>query len=181
MTPPVAFDLFWFLPTELRRYIFSRFLTDSMTLEKILRVAINADSTDADAHRWDATVFPDKARVDQIVGQVEQGLIPNATRLLAGCASISEQNARRIIADPGGEPLSIAFKAMGVSRARFSDAVERWRVSPSAMLRHDRNIVELQNLFDSLSFNKARVVLTYWDWLARASGPYAEPQEPTAA
>jgi len=32
---PVAFELFWFLPQELRRFIFSRFLTDSENLTKI--------------------------------------------------------------------------------------------------------------------------------------------------
>jgi hypothetical protein len=40
-------------------------------------------------------------------------------------------------------------------------------------LRSNRRIAELQNLFDSLSFTKARVLLTYWDWAVEQSGPYS--------
>jgi hypothetical protein len=32
---------------------------------------------------------------------------------------------------------------------------------------------ELQGFFESLSFNKARVLLTYWDWAVNRKGPYA--------
>ncbi|NJM30338.1 MAG: DUF2336 domain-containing protein [Rhizobiales bacterium] len=37
---PVAFELFWSVPPELRRYLLSRFLTDSETLNKILKITI---------------------------------------------------------------------------------------------------------------------------------------------
>jgi hypothetical protein len=43
----------------------------------------------------------------------------------------------------------------------------------NAIIRPGRVIEELQNVFDSLSFNKARILLTYWDWYVRKSGPYA--------
>jgi hypothetical protein len=34
-------------------------------------------------------------------------------------------------------------------------------------------LAELQGFFESLSFNKARVLLTYWDWGVLGTGPYA--------
>ena len=46
------------------------------------------------------------------------------------------------------------------------------RLSPACALRQDRKVEELQSLFDTLSFNKARVLLTYWDWAVSQSGPY---------
>ena len=92
---------------------------------------------------------------------------------MASLSGICEACARRLIADPDGEPLTIVMKAMGATRALFAAAIERWQTSTSAMLRTDRSLDELRNLFDSMSFNKARVLLTYWDWAARKAGPYA--------
>ncbi len=168
---PVAFELFWFLPSELRRYVLSRFLTDSETLTKILKITLAVDASAAN----DVTErkFPPRARIEELVGLIEEGLTPEASRLMAGLSGICEACARRLIADPDGEPLTIVMKAMGATRALFAAAIERWQTSTSAMLRTDRNLDELRNLFDSMSFNKARVLLTYWDWAARKAGPYA--------
>ena len=41
------------------------------------------------------------------------------------------------------------------------------------MIKPDRNPEELQAIFEGLSFNKARILLTYWDWYIRKAGPYA--------
>ena len=61
---------------------------------------------------------------------------------------------------------------MGVPRVRFEEIAGLLRLSPACALRQDRKVEELQGLFDTLSFNKARVLLTYWDWAASQSGPY---------
>ncbi|MBI3673718.1 MAG: DUF2336 domain-containing protein [Rhizobiales bacterium] len=105
---PVAFELFWFVPQELRRFIFSRFLTDSETLNKILRITMAAQE-------GGDTKFPSK----------------------------------------------------------FESAVELLKHSDASLVRSDRNVAELQSIFDTLSFNKARILLTYWDWFVQKSGPYS--------
>lgn len=165
MTPQIAFDLFWSLPTELRRYVFSRFLTDSGMLERILRVTMAAEGDDDSV--WDSQSFPPDAQIEQAASLVEHGRLKEAMTLISQLARVTESSAHRIVADPSGEPLTIIFKAIGISRADFAAAVERWRVSPAAQLREDRDTSELTTLFDLLSYNKARVVLTYWDWLSR--------------
>ena len=104
-----------------------------------------------------------------------------ATRLVAQLGRVSESSARRIITDASGEPLTIIFKALGISRTEFADLLARWQASPAAMLKNDRDIEELKTLFDVLSYNKARVVLTYWDWLARRAGANSEDTDPAAA
>lgn len=45
----VAFELFWSLPPELRRLILSRFLTDSIVLGKILKIALAEERSTAAA------------------------------------------------------------------------------------------------------------------------------------
>src|SRR5439155_22042910 len=64
---PVAFELFWSLPAELRRYVLSRFLTDSETLDRVLKIALsvrNGESTEGGASE---PKFPDKTRIDEFV------------------------------------------------------------------------------------------------------------------
>jgi hypothetical protein len=79
----------------------------------------------------------------------------------------------RIFADREGEPVAVLLKTLGFQRSRFSDAVVSLQNAEITLVRVDRKVEEIQNLFDTLSFNKARILLTYWDWYARKAGPYA--------
>ncbi|MGI9482348.1 MAG: DUF2336 domain-containing protein [Hyphomicrobiales bacterium] len=165
MTPQIAFELFWCLPAELRRFVFSRFLTDSKTLERVLRIAVDSDQAKADEDKWDAGSFPEEEAVLEIVSLAEQKMKVNAVKQIADLAHVSERNADRILSDEGGEPMVVALKAMGLTRASFDETIERLKGAPAAGMSEDRDIEELRALFDTLSYNKTRVVLTYWDWL----------------
>ena len=166
--PPIAFELFWSLPVELRRYILSRFLTDSGTLDKILKLTQSVDNGKSSDHK-----FPPHRKIEELVELIAGGVTDEAAEMLAKLAGCNQENARRIIADPDGEPLAVVFKAMGLSRSGLSQAIKKCANSSKAMLRGDRNLNELQIMFDSLSFNKARTLLTYWDWAVEKTGPYA--------
>jgi uncharacterized protein (DUF2336 family) len=170
--PPTAFELFWFLPSELRRYVLSRYLTDSETLDKILKIALAVDGTSKSASA-DEAKFPDKRLVEELIELIKDGPAKEAAAKLSKLAGISSSNAHRILSDPDGEPLAVAMKAIGCSRSAFSEAVISWQKSENCLLQASRAVGELQNLFDSLSFNKARVLLTYWDWASSGIGPYA--------
>jgi hypothetical protein len=167
---PVAFELFWALPAELRRYILSRFLTDSETLNRVLKIALSVGLPEDQAPE---PKFPDKAKIDEFVELAAAAERQTAAVRLAEIAGICEANATRIIADREGEPITVVFKALGVSRARFAEVIDGFRQLPQPLLRSDRNISDLQGIFDSLSFNKARMLLTYWDWASQHSGPFA--------
>jgi len=65
------------------------------------------------------------------------------------------------------------LKALGLQRGRLQNVVERLRVSVPPRIASDRAAADLQAIFDTLSFNKTRVLLTYWDWAAQTAGPYA--------
>jgi uncharacterized protein (DUF2336 family) len=166
---PIAFELFWTLPPQLRRYVLSRFLTESANLDKILKIAQTLDESNGTGPPRVA----EKAECEDLISLIAQGKMTEAACKLAALAGIGEVNAERIIADPEGEPLTVAMKAIGMSRTQSAAAAETLRDAPEAPLRSNRRIAELQNLFDSLSFTKARVLLTYWDWAVEQSGPYS--------
>ncbi len=166
---PIAFELFWFVPAELRRYLLSRFLTDSETMTKILKITHAMGGGEQGAE----TKFPEREQVESFVNCLNSGNLSEATNILAEIAAIHPDNAARIIADANGEPLSIAFKAIGTNRAHFGEIVETLKNSDFAIISTTRSSAELQNIFESMSFNKARVLLTYWDWAVMKSGPYA--------
>ncbi len=166
---PIAFELFWFVPAELRRYLLSRFLTDSETLTKILKIthAMGGGEQGMESR------FAEREQIEAFVELLNAGKFPDATSLLAEIAGIHTDNAARIIADANGEPLAIALKAIGTNRVRFGEFIEILKASDYGIIASTRSAAELQNIFDSLSFNKARVLLTYWDWAVLKSGPYA--------
>ena len=166
---PIAFELFWFVPAELRRYLLSRFLTDSETLTKILKITHAMGGGEQGME----TKFPDREQIEAFIEFLKAGKLSEATNLLAEIAAIQPDNAARIISDAMGEPLSIALKAIGTNRARFGEIIEILKNSDFGIIAAQRNTAELQNIFDSMSFNKARVLLTYWDWAVLKSGPYA--------
>ena len=170
---PIAFELFWFLPSELRRYVLSRFLTDSETLDKILKITMAVDGVESGEPEPQQLKQVDAGQLQNLVDQIENGAIDDAIDLLSKLAGINKANATRIIADKEGEPITVAFKAIGFPRNEFSAVIERWRNADSIIAESQRPTTELQNLFDSLSFNKARMLLTYWDWASDNSGPYA--------
>lgn len=173
LPPPVAFELFWFVPPELRRYIFSRFLTDSENLNRILRITLaTQEDSNGDAQPAD-TKFPAREAIEVALNHAQAFRLEESAQAFAGCGGISKETALRILADRDGEPLTVILKSMGYPRSRFAEAVESLQRSESAIIRPDRPADELQTIFDSLSFNKARILLTYWDWHVCKAGPYA--------
>ena len=81
---PIAFELFWFVPAELRRYLLSRFLTDSETLTKILKITHAMGGGEQGAE----TKFPDREQIESFVEFLNAGKLPEAANLLAEIAAI---------------------------------------------------------------------------------------------
>uniref|UniRef100_UPI0035942E23 DUF2336 domain-containing protein n=1 Tax=Aestuariivirga sp. TaxID=2650926 RepID=UPI0035942E23 len=172
LPPPVAFELFWDVPPELRRFIFSRFLTDSETLNKILRITLATHTGENGEPGADAKFAPKEA-VTAALDSACAFRLDEASAQFAELAGIARDTALRILSDRDGEPLTVLLKALGCTRASFEDAITMLRQSEAGLLRSDRDPQELQAIFEGLSFNKARILLTYWDWYVRKSGPYA--------
>jgi uncharacterized protein (DUF2336 family) len=169
-----AFELFWSLPPELRRLILSRFLTDSIVLGKILRIALAEDrSTTAAPARAEGAVAGEALDVafEMALAAAAAQRKEEAALRFAELAGVAEATALRILNDPYGEPIAVLFKALGLSRGRFVEAMDRLRTGGEQPDWPDSG--ELQAVFDALSFNKARMLLGYWDWFSWKTGPYA--------
>jgi uncharacterized protein (DUF2336 family) len=167
---PVAFELFWVLPAELRRYVISRFLTDSSTLDKILKLTMRMDSDPQDTQ---PVRFSNPQDMERLLTVLLAGKRTETEELLAALLGLQTATAARILSDHQGEPLTVALKAMGATRARFEEVFSALEAAGENHLRPHRSARELQSFFESLSFNMARVLLTYWDWAVMRSGPYA--------
>lgn len=165
---PFAFELFWLAPVQLRRYLLNRFLTDSENLTKILKIARVTDGEEPTA--------PLALDIEKISGAFDllgAGETEAAAFALSAMANINTETTERILADTQGEPMAALLKVIGVSRSDITEAFEILQTTSPALIDPTRNVEELQSTFDSLSFNKARILLTYWDWATLKSGPYA--------
>ncbi len=170
----VAFDLFWDLPPMQRRFVISRFVSDSEMLERILKivrpVAAELDPADRAMH------------IETVIAMICDGDTDAAARRLSRLTGLHADACGRIVSDASGEALTITFKALGLQRRVFNDVIERIRTAPASPMDGHRDIEELRILFDTLSTNKSWVMLTYWDWSARSLGPYSDrdalPGEP---
>ncbi len=169
---PVAFELFWHVPQELRRFIFSRFLTDSENLNKILKITLAMQAT-GDGATGAEKPFPPREAVDEAVAEFVRGKLDAAAQRLGEMAGIAAETAMRVLVDREGEPLAVLMKALGYPRSKFGEALEVLQKGEVQTIRPDRKLDEIQTIFDTLSFNKARILLTYWDWFICKSGPYA--------
>ena len=131
LPPPVAFELFWHVPQELRRFIFSRFLTDSETLNKILRITLATHGNDGGDAMGEGKFPPREER------WMRPSILPPPSgstkrrHAFAEMGGIARETAFRILSDREGEPLTVLLKALGNPRARFEEAI--------AKLRHRRS------------------------------------------
>jgi hypothetical protein len=163
---PFAFELFWLAPVQLRRYLLKRFLTDSETLTKILKITLATQGTEEQGEAG----YPAPENLAAAVQGLLQVDRDAACAYLGSLMNVAPETVERIAADRQGEPLAILLKAAGCVRADFATHLDSFVAS--SMITVGRN-EELQALFDTLSFNKARILLTYWDWAVKKTGPYA--------
>jgi Uncharacterised protein conserved in bacteria (DUF2336) len=165
---PFAFELFWLAPVQLRRYLLNRFLTDSENLTKILKIARVTDGDEPEA-----PLALDIEKISGAFDLLSAGETEAAAFALSAMANINTATTERILADTQGEPMAALLKVIGVSRSDIAEAFEILQTTSPALIDPTRVIEELQSTFDSLSFNKARILLTYWDWATLKTGPYA--------
>ena len=97
-----------------------------------------------------------------VSSKLEHASPQEAGQIFSRLIHVSEATGARIADDAGGEALTVALKAAGLTRAKFAGIIDK---HPDA--------AALKAMFETLSFNKARVLLTYWDWAVMGTGPYA--------
>jgi Uncharacterised protein conserved in bacteria (DUF2336) len=166
---PFAFELFWHAPAQLRRFLLTRFLTDSETLTKILKITMA--TKDEEEH---SEIEPMSQHVIlEALDRATRGKLEPAADELAAALQISSKTVMRILTDDQGEPMVILLKAANYARSAMPGLLRRLQDGDFPVISLERDPEELQSMFETLSFNKARILLTYWDWAMTKTGPYA--------
>ena len=156
-----AFELFWLAPAQLRRYLLSRFLTDSEMLTKILKITMDTNGEEQ----------PPSVDVEAIKAALLNGESDRA-EFFAAATKINIATVEKILADDQGEPLMAMIKVAGLPRSQLQEILPSFIQGDQPLIDPERNLDEVQAVFDQLSFNKARILLTYWDWATLRTGPY---------
>ncbi len=169
LAAPHAFELFWAAPAQLRRYLLHRFLTDSETLTKILKITLSTQDGDDSKEQN----LPSPGEVMELLDLACKGRIETAAERLGEALGVDGATVHRILLDREGEPLVVLLKTAGYPRGSVNDLLPALKRGDIALIAPDRDVTELQTLFDTLSINKARILLTYWNWAVLKSGPYA--------
>ena len=166
---PFAFELFWHAPAQLRRFLLTRFLTDSETLTKILKITMATKDEDETSE-----IEPMSQHVIlEALDRATRGKLEPAADELAAALQINPKTVMRILTDAQGEPMIILLKAANYARSAMPGLLRRLRDGDFPIISLERDPEELQSMFETLSFNKARILLTYWDWAMTKTGPYA--------
>jgi len=160
-----AFELFWTAPVQLRRYLLTRFLTDSETLTRILRITMKGEEGGTSSISVEDV---GAGLLQALAGQTDE-----AAMKVAAAVKVTPATIERIFADSSGEAMMALLKVAGISRADLATNLPNFVVGEHPLIDPSRNFEELQAVFDQLSYTKARILLTYWDWASNKSGPYA--------
>jgi uncharacterized protein (DUF2336 family) len=168
---PMAFELFWVAPPQLRRFILSRFLTDSEMLTKILKITM-ATKTDEEG---ELEPMSQHALIESLE-RAARGHVDQASEELSNLMHVSPATTARILSDVQGEAVVVMLKAAGYPRSAVLGLLRKMQDADLPLVSRERDVEELQVMFDTLSFNKARTLLTYWDWAQGKTGPYAPVQ-----
>ena len=179
MTTAHALYLFWSMGPKHRAYTLGRFLTDIRVLPQALVMSGSSDGLAAAAHggrQGDAgqnkaavAARPDREKASELLAAMDLGETECVATLISEYAGLAPETATRISRDEGGEAHVVVCKALGASRFAFADICQR-QIEAGAP---PESVEALQILFDTLSFNQARMALTYWDWFSNRLGPYA--------
>lgn len=168
--PGDAFDLFWYAAPKERAAIVKKFTVD--------RRAIDFGSIPDMAQALDTLKPETIAALEIIAGpQRKSAFDPEAaleaiqhghadqffTTLEEG-AGLSHGLVRKIVADVSGEPLAILCKALQFGRSRFLIVLnlfqKAWNVNGEADAQAER----LTMIYDSLSVDRADLILRYWNY-----------------
>lgn len=184
LEPAHGFMMFWWVTSQNRRLVLSRFSLDRTivqeALEGVYPIIRNMETPDHLVKEIlalnDRRHRPRGVNGENISMEVVQRTLALARQYpseeiieaLGMIAGISRELAARILRDPGGEPYAVLCKSLGVPRAEFYNFL-RGRAEGilddggESALDTDR-AEQLLDVFDRMARDFSRAVLRYWDW-----------------
>lgn len=159
LPPELAHRMFWWVSAALRAQILERFDVDATALDRVLNEI--------------AEEGPVPGRVAQMrgltVGQVIQMMRSNdwagATRGLAALLGVTKEIVDRILADPGGEPLAVACRAIDASRQDFTTLLLLADYRRFGKARPIGHTTQISSIYDLVPKDRAKMTTRMWDLL----------------
>ena len=178
LEPAHGFMMFWWVDSEQRRRILSRFALDRKVIQDALQdlyPKVFQANHDPDPFVRDILILcerrhrPRGANGEQVSLDVVIKTLAAARRYpsqeiihaVGMVAGVSRELAARILRDPTGEPFAVMVKSLAVSRDEFY-ALFDIESEDSAVGAEQADY--LLSVFDSLGRDFSRAILRYWDW-----------------
>lgn len=185
MKPAQGLTLFWWANSDARLHILRRFAVDRAILlqevSDLFVLATNEQWTDREARsalqfierrqrsRAAAQRSPHTSLENAVLALVEKGVSRELVIEIGHLAGIRPAIGARILADPGGEPLAVLAKSVGLKRdylLKLWGGLQRPE-DPDPKSPFSRTFY----VFDTLATAKAQTVLRYWNWSLTADTP----------
>lgn len=170
----LAHLVFWWSPTGLRRKIIERFASPRQTVFEVVSEELVEDFDGmvpevANAFRMVRKARKmDRADVDHALEELHTGDANDALDRLASGAHLKAETIAQIFDDRGGEAIGVYCKAVGFGRERFM-RLRLILAERKGEILNGRDAINdaVSLVHDTLSTDKADLILRYWDRATR--------------
>lgn len=170
LPPDLAHKMFWWVSSALRDDILQNYSLDSVTIDELLQDTAQSMIENVEPLRPGHTVAEELVRslanrgeltTEFIMITLKDGEIRLFTAALAERGRLDFDTTQRIVLDPGGEPLAVLCRAIGMDRKQFTTAYLMSR-APQGNVLGVTISQESTRLFDSLTEHSAMAALQFW-------------------
>ncbi len=155
LPPKLAHRMFWWVSSVLRQHIVQKFRID----EKLISNQVEQSAQQA----LSASAAPSVDELNErfLIQSLRGGNVTAFTASFAKLCRLDLRMARRVIFEPGGEPLAVASKSIGIDRSSFATIFLLTRKGQDKVMPSDRLSSTLA-FYDSLGRDQAAGMLAYW-------------------
>jgi uncharacterized protein (DUF2336 family) len=160
LPPEFAHQMFWWVSATLRRYILERFEVNKAVLDRVL-----AEISAEQAPNGGRVALKAGVTIATLITDLRTDKAAEFRRDLAALLGVSEQTARRVINDPGGETLAVASRAMGADRSQFTTLLLLLDYKRYGRPRPTGHIEQVALAYDRIPRDRAQMTAKLWDLL----------------
>jgi uncharacterized protein (DUF2336 family) len=161
LPPEFAHQMFWWVSATLRRFILERFDIDQAALDRMI-----FEIAEENAPGAGRKALKTGLNVANLIINLRTDKAADFRRDLAGLVGVSEETARRIINDPGGEALAVACRAMGADRSQFTTLLLLLDYKRFGRPRPTGHLEQVALAYDRMPRDRAVMTARLWDLLS---------------
>lgn len=177
LEPAHGFMMFWWVSSENRRRIITRFALDRTivqdAVQELYPVVFSGEGADPfvkeilvmlDRRHRPRGVNGEPVSMEVVIktlGAARKYPAQEIVHAVGMIAGVSRELVARILRDPGVEPFAVMCKSLGMPRSEFFGIISR-KDAENPLGAQQAELV--LGVFDSMARDYARAVLRYWDW-----------------